>query len=148
MKPVFLQEMMGSYRDEALVWVDADGEIVRYPEIFQKIRAHVAFRIHPRSQWEAWGRAYTGTLFLAPLSATRLLVDRWVEEQRRDPNEIDQKTFDRALESSRTVVRELILPKEYCCKFDEEGSDRAVIRHWQASRRLRALADAPSRLRG
>jgi hypothetical protein len=126
-----------------ILWVDADAVIEAPPTLLASCGAD--FAVH---RWDDWQFA-SGTIFFKHSDVARRLLECWVERCRRDPRVWDQVSLDLAWEEvvARQPLETLWLPRSYCQIFDAQTDDDqpVVIRHHQASRRLKAaVSDAPS----
>jgi hypothetical protein len=126
-----------------ILWVDADAVMEAPPALLAGCDAD--FAVH---RWNDWQFA-SGTIFFNRSAVARGLLERWVERCRRDPRVWDQVSLDLAWEDVVALqpLDTLWLPRSYCQIFDAEpdGDQPVVIRHHQASRRLKAaMSDAPS----
>ena len=117
--------------DRPVLWVDADAAVLSYPSLIDEIEADIG--VHFRHQ-----STQSGTVYLEPTEATRLLMDNWVELNREFPDRImPQENLYRAIRKTPDL-RVYKLPREYCCIFDWDSSVQSpVIRHFQASRKFK-----------
>lgn len=137
-KPVFLKGMLDKYRGRSLVWVDADAEIMAYPELLMDMTADVA-----TGYLEGKNEYLSGTVYLANNDQTRKMVNLWITFlQDEDPSpRKEQRAMGRAIEVglNNGLLHER-LPFEYWRIFDMKGRDeKPVILHRQLSRKARNL---------
>jgi hypothetical protein len=115
--------------DCAIVWTDADSEIIRYPSLFDELSCDIALH--------KIGTEYlSGTVYFANNETVKGVVREWVEVNKRNL-EWDQKNLQFVL--SRNKIDLAFLPSEYCKIFDRRSQQckEPVIVHYQASRRLK-----------
>jgi hypothetical protein len=148
-----------------IVWLDADAEVIRYPELFGLIDADVALHIHTRRNGQT--ELLSGTLMVQDTPSGHQLLERWRELSLEHPGDWDQWNLARAIQSFRKVeilgVRDNLgrvflprpskamgrpdlkslklwtLPKEYCTidRINCKDVAEPVIWHYQASRKHR-----------
>lgn len=130
-KPEFVQSQLVKYIgiEPALVWIDADSIINRYPELFDRIDCDIATRL-----WDCDGSVIepeiiedlpaepakyepmTGVMYFRNTRAVRRLVTRWVEHikgfapERKRP---EQRALAETL-SEAHGLRYASLPMAYC----------------------------------
>lgn len=129
-KPPFIRRMLIEW-DRPVLWIDADGEIMQRPSIFETVEAD--FAVCKRKGKLGFG---SGTLYFTPRAL--LLVSLWCEYAARHPMEWDQRLLQRAWEALQAMQMEPTtewLPPSYLQKIDNPKG--AVILHHQASRRTR-----------
>lgn len=134
MKPEFVRRMRQKHRGRRIVWLDADAVVQQSPELLSKLNG-ADFAAHTLA-----GELLSGTLYFAPTSRATRLVTRWNKEQGKTPTDWDQRTLARALVGWKGEHTNL--PPEYCRIFDNRKQKNVVpvIRHMQASRLLKGLA--------
>lgn len=125
---------------DAVVWTDADSVIRKYPELFHEIKEDVG--IHFRNWRHIRNEVLSGTMFLRRCEKVRILVNEWIQINRRNLNKWDQKNLDRAIRRFPDLKIHK-LPIEYCTIFDDDRRKMLdpVIEHFQASRKLRWEVD-------
>ena len=135
-KPAFLLRMMGARPGRALVWIDADGRIKKYPVIFESLDCDFA------AHWRNGEELLSGTMYFAPTIAARMLLEKWQVRMQLHPDVWDQKALAEIVDVKPDWLRVARLPPEYTAIFDagmvQPGTE--TILHMQASRRLRAVA--------
>jgi len=133
-KPGFIRRMRKKHKGRRIVWLDADAIVQQKPELLSKLNG-ADFAAHTLA-----GELLSGTLYFAPTNRATRLVTRWNKEQAATPTEWDQRTLARALVGWKGEHADL--PSEYCRIFDNRKQKGVVpvIRHMQASRLLKGLA--------
>jgi hypothetical protein len=137
-KPVFIREIMGKHPTRSLVWLDADAEVVDFPELFFKIQADIAAGFK--------GNEFlSGTLYFKNEPKVRALVNIWIQELSRDTErfpscreQIALSEIIRVAEKEKLLVFEP-LPFEYVKIFDVPHDKAPVILHHQISRQGKQL---------
>lgn len=122
-------------QDKNVVFVDADATIEKDPVLFDSLDCDVAFH---RLRWKSRNELLGGTLFFKNCDKSRSLCEKWLYECQDNFQRWDQEKLDIII-SKQDDLRILELPTEYCGIFDhpECHGKELVIKHWQASRRLR-----------
>lgn len=117
-----------------VVWLDADATVEQYPALFHQMDAD--FAVH---KWRGVEFG-SGTLYFGKSEATRQLLDQWVLRCDADPVTWDQVHLQSAwCDVAATVpLRTEWLPRSYLQIFDASEEEPPVIKHWQASRELKA----------
>lgn len=120
--------------DCPVVWIDADATIEQYPTLFGSIDAD--FAIH---KWDGYEFG-SGTLFFAKTENAHHLLKQWVLRCEADPVTWDQVHLQSAWcdVAATKNLRTHWLPRSYLQIFDGKEEAPAVIKHWQASRALKA----------
>lgn len=135
-KANFIKNMMNQYHDRDIVWIDADAEVLRYPELFGNLPGNLGARIY-RGQ-----KLLTGTVYFKNTANVRSVVDEWIalnqQPQDRFRCQQEQMNLQEVIERSPGKVKFVNLPREYCYIFDEqEPCAEPVIIHRQHSRKFR-----------
>jgi hypothetical protein len=138
-KPTFVKKMLQDF-DEHIVYVDADAEFQRYPELFDTLgdsmEHDVAAYVFDRSCYNRSSHGFellSGTVFFKNTDTTKRLVKEWEERCQRQAGEWDQKSLEYVLKERFDP-----LPGEYCKIFDRQNEiTDPVIVHYQASRIVR-----------
>ena len=149
-KPAVILRALNIY-SEPVLYVDADATFLEEPELSAYADCDIAAHVMDKAYWgqDISRRRYSlmsGTLYVANTDAARSLLLAWQNENRLEPMKWDQHNleavigFDPQTREIKGPYRFAELPVEYCA-IDRtmKGIDRAVIRHHQASRRLKAL---------
>ena len=141
-KALFLREMLDKHAPRPLLYLDADATVDQFPHLLVDGRMQAEglnIAVHKRRGSEL----LSGTIYLNNTRRSRELMDLWIKENAAAPGRWDQRNLQSVLEREREPY--LDLPPEYCCIFDLMAGDCAsetVIRHWQASRRLKVEVGA------
>lgn len=118
-----------------VVFIDADGEVVKHPTLFQIMNYDVAAFVNHIHN------LLSGTLYLANNERVKTLLDLWI--QANDANKsmlFEQKVLQNLL-FRLPYIKFGNLPIGYCqihnYKFQDENGP--TILHWQASRRSKKM---------
>ena len=130
-KPSFIRNMRRKHPGRALVWIDADAEVVQRPTLFAKQNG-TDFACHWLNE-----ELLSGTLYFAATANATRLMNKWEKLCKENPDTWDQRVLVGALEGWKGTAREL--PGAYCRIFDNphQKDIEPVILHHQASRRQR-----------
>ena len=135
-KPYFIKSMLDKHRGRPVVWVDADAEVVIFPELFQDIMADVAAGYKDDEFLAA-------TVYFANNQATRGLVKLWLATMQAGPPHklIEQTSLRDAIEYllNKGLITFERLPFEYVNIFDAFPQGPPVILQHQLSRQGRVL---------
>lgn len=120
--------------DVPIVWLDADATVEEYPQLFEEIVAD--FAIH---RWDGW-QFGSGTIFFNKTLSAKRLIDQWVYRCEADPLTWDQVHLQSAWCDISAVdpLTTAWLPRSYLQIFNKPAQEAPVIKHWQASRALKA----------
>lgn len=137
-KPSFLLALMEEHPAERIVWVDADAEIMAFPELFYRLESNIDVAAH----WHKDGKELlSGTLYFGATKGAREICAEWVAQQKQEPATWDQKTLQRVLERQPDRWNRANLPPEYTFIFDTFKARypglEPVIEHHQASRTMK-----------
>lgn len=114
-----------------IVYVDADAIIQQNPKLFGEITEDFACHFKGGSE------LLSGTLFFKNEPKVHAFVERWITENTIHPQVWDQRNLDIILKAS-TDISVHDLPPQYTQIFDTmKQHGKAVIEHFQASRRLK-----------
>ena len=132
-KAAYLLTCRAKHPGRPLVWVDADARIVQRPTWFDTLDCDIAYHLRHGEE------LLSGTLYFGATDGASDLLERWQVECQYHPDEWDQRVLDRVLKENPDRWREDVLPASYVSIFDapEMNREPAVIRHRQASRRLK-----------
>jgi len=140
LKAEFLQEQIWRHK-EPIVYVDTDARIKARPSLFATLGEHncdFAAHYRPDKRFNKNRELLSGTMFLTPTQATRVLLHKWVTLNKEKPGEMDQRTLQHVIDEGVPGLRVRELPATYTKIFDiMRNAGPAVIEHYQASRRLR-----------
>ena len=133
MKGPFVRRCLERF-GRSLLWLDADAEVLRSPDIFQE----------PDFEFAAYQPRHlcSGTLYFAHTGAALQLASTWASLCVRQPRSWDQVLLARALEQRIDAVRFRCLPQGYCKvkgRRWREDDRTTYILHHQASRRYKRL---------
>lgn len=133
-KAKFIKEMLEFYKCP-IVFVDADAEILKYPILFDNLDCDLAVYQNPQV------RLLSGTLYFGNTPNAREILRMWIEENENvSLNKWEQYNLANVIsrdEAKRFKIENL--PLEYCYIFDNKikCENEVVIKHYQASRRLK-----------
>lgn len=134
-KPEFLLSVLANETKNRLVYVDADARIKQEPRLFNELDCDLAVHFRRGSE------LLSGTIFFKNNAKVRSLFEAWLMEQKRCPDEWDQRVLQRVIKNWDGVIGEL--PATYCQIFDSmKHAGMPVIEHLQASRRFKKLIGA------
>jgi hypothetical protein len=137
-KPAFIREMLIKHHDRPVAWTDADSEIMKSPDLFNRegqVDAMVC-----EYEWRNGKReTLSGTIWFNIGPGSLYLVDQWLDIQRDNQNEMDQRTLAMAVQRTRDAGFKVgVLPVEYCFIFDHHRREHPTadpfIVHYQHSR--------------
>jgi len=138
-KASFLAEMLKKHSGRNILWLDADSELLAYPDLFDNPDYDLAVHYH---DWpDRRGRELmSGTLLLVNEPHVRDLIDEWTELNAKNIDNQDvpwgQKNLESVLETKFDTIRTMVLPEPYC-RTDQMGEGKTVVQQKQASRKLR-----------
>ena len=90
-KSEFIYEVLVSNPGINVVFIDSDGEIMAYPELFDTLDCDIAG--HYKDGWELM----SNTLYFKNTASVRQFVRFWIYMQAAKPTEWDQKIMDKCL---------------------------------------------------
>jgi len=144
-KPEFIRNCLLQFKEDVL-WIDADAEVRKYPELFSKIPFEYDIAYHSLD-WATWYNVpgsktkepLIGTLYLRYRPKVLKFLDRWIVECNQDSLSA-QKVLHKALGD----IKVFDLPLEYCYINSMPNRrepyvkiDNPMIIHYQASRIFR-----------
>ena len=131
MKPQVIKGIMDKHNKD-IVWVDADAEILKYPELFYSLDCDIAFHYI-----KEWNEKMTGTMYFKNNTISREVLNKWIalNEKNNNPDAIN---FQAVMEGFNDL-RITDLPNEYIHISDNKylQCTEPVIIHNQASRRFK-----------
>jgi len=137
-RPAFLLSVFPSTARD-LVWIDADGMVRAFPELFRDAREKgYDVAAHRSSK----GRYRVGTMWFANTEKGRAFVARWAQAVKGHPGKTEQEVLNSLLLGPNPGARILDLPATYCSIFDkavDKAAGPAVVEHFQLSRKMRRL---------
>lgn len=155
-KPFFLLECLKTLR-KPILWVDADGEVVRRP-LKKDLQGDIAAYCAEELPWTHISKVRSGTVFIDATDGGERALRLWAEEMTAmfsnptgDEPLIDQIALRKGLQEPKDFqVGQL--PLSYVKIFDHPGDSQKVIRpfivHYQASRLFKTFEEKSlSRLR-
>ncbi len=141
-KPDFILEMLRKHPDAyAVVWIDADGDVVARPAMFfemtEELGAH--FKPWPHKNKE---ELLSGTLFVRNTPTMIVAMEKWIEALKTADSSLstpEQSTLHLMLPGLGITYKKL--PEPYCRILRDRGRTGApedsVIVHYQFSRETR-----------
>lgn len=143
-KPRFIWDMMTRHYDKVreigrpLVWIDADAEVLAYPQAFEHVEADLMV-CEFRNEYMNKTELLSGTVYFKNNVRSHRLVDAWIEECNAAPQLWDQKALQRAIgHFADDGLRIAWLPVSYCYIFDTHKRQfpdiNPIICHYQESR--------------
>ena len=140
-------EAMDIYPDRAIVSLDADAVIQRYPALFETLDCDFAAHYHI---WPKGNRKelFCSTMYFKNCSDTRIFLLDCLKRYRENPTTRQQPNMMAVFEgryrtsvpSWRKRLKFTNLPPQYCKIFDLMGEIKyPVIEQFQASRRFKKL---------
>lgn len=135
------------YPDKAIVSLDADSVIQRYPALFETLDCEFGAHYHI---WPKGNRKelFCSTMYFKNCDITKLFLEdcllRYKEcpSTRQQPNmmSVFEGRWDNVMYQWRKVLKFTNLPPQYCKIFDLMGEIKyPVIEQFQASRRFKKL---------
>jgi hypothetical protein len=117
------------YRGKAIVWIDADAQVLQDPQFFRRIKHDFACHILK-------DELLSGTLYFAPTKKATKLLKMWSDLSKQEPDKWDQQTLAACVFGWGEPFQ--MLPESYCHIYDQEQvMPLPVIEHYQASRKVR-----------
>lgn len=118
---------------KSIVFIDADGEVVQYPQLFDKLGADVAaFYSHINHLW-------SGTLFFKNNAKVYCLINDWIKANKKNKILFEQRVLQGVIGRNK-VIKSDRLPLSYCKIYDHKlKCKNPVILHYQASRIVKKL---------
>lgn len=138
-KPIFLKEMLDKFPGKSIVYVDADAEFCRSPDLFNNLHARPDVNIgvhlldHKKRGRLANFEMLSGTIYLKNNKVVQDILSEWESKCSQGGQLWDQTALCEVL---KTVPFQ-VLPEEYCMIFDYMSDIKnPVIKHYQASRKV------------
>jgi len=115
-KPRFVRECLERFAGRSVLYLDADGEMRRYPKLLESYAAPGScdVAVHYRFRLRREPELMSGTIYLANTLGCRRVVDAWLEEQSAHPEVWDQRNLQAVLDRLRGTVEVRDLPPSYC----------------------------------
>lgn len=113
-----------------VVYLDSDARVMDDPAILNQIECDVAFHLFRGVE------LLSGTLYLGNTPKCKDIVSQWIDMNNRYPAEWDQRNLQRVVRANHDLDF-LILPESYVWIDKLATVGHPVIKHLQASRRLK-----------
>ncbi|WP_227430615.1 putative nucleotide-diphospho-sugar transferase [Psychrobacter sp. I-STPA6b] len=133
-KPYFLQHCLTRFANKNILYLDADAVVKRPLDYFENIDTDIA--VYETHRAKGMSHDYlTGTIFLRQTPATHDLVEKWcMAQQPEKKTQVDQDSFDSAMQQMKAQLSIEPLPLGYIKIFDKDYSGTVYIEQYQASR--------------
>ena len=134
-KAQFIQRMMKKHCGRSILYVDADAKMRMNPVLFNDFGCDFACYFHAARK-----ELLSGTLYFGNTKDARFLVDKWIEEDKLQPNTgMPQKNLRAVFDRHKNKIKWKALPVEYCMIYDSRSryNVNPVIEHFQLSRRYK-----------
>jgi hypothetical protein len=139
-----LRDFLDKHVGRDILYVDADGAFMHYPELLDNFEADFAAVKMDRARYwpENWNKTANyryeilgGTMFFANNKRSRALLEAWEELDAPMATSLSQVHLIKAMEMV-PGLKYVPLPDNYCQIFDIMASaGEPIIEHYQASRR-------------
>lgn len=141
-KPTYVLEMLRKHADAyAVVWIDADGDVVQKPAAFWEIEEDLAVRFLHWRQKDV-DELLSGTMFVRNSEAMLKAMEEWIAELSHAPANLscpEQRVLQDML--PRLAIKVKRLEEPYCRILRDGGRHGvptdSVIVHYQFSRETR-----------
>jgi len=145
-KPVFIQACLERFPDRAVVYLDADIVVERYPELFDGYGAETGcdLAVHYWFRQEHGPQLFSDVIYLANTPGCREAVAAWIAEQEFHPDlPLPQANLQTVVERLAERIDIRRLPKTYChiVGWTRRNPNR-VIAHFLPGRRRRGRRSA------
>ena len=139
-KPTVILDAMNE-TNMNIVYIDADATLERQPTLFDNIKTDIAYHVL-RHRLEV-SELLSGTLYFKNNDKVKVFLQSWIKDCQGNYDITDQKKLEVLVEKEGKLATQE-LPVEYCAIFDHKSARNKdiVIKHHQASRRLRKVANA------
>lgn len=148
-KSVFLLECLNKFK-EPICFLDADAEIIKYPELLYNLPKDFDFAYHLlnwnghwRNNWDDTSNMHllSGTLAIGYTDKARAVLNRFKKECPESVGKWEQRVLQDIIESTKEL-KVTLLPAEYCCVLMTDYSmpkyiKDPIIVHNQCSRKYR-----------
>jgi len=141
-----LRHFLDKHEGRDILYIDADGAIQNYPDLFENFEADFGIvKIDRSKYWKDWKDFHEdqyeylgGTMYLKNNDRIRNLLDLWEKLDKPMETKLSQHTLIKAIQEleGKGQLDVKLLPLTYCQIFDmmaDEGEP--VVEHFQASRR-------------
>jgi hypothetical protein len=126
-KPLFIKRVLDAVKPRAVVYIDGDMWMLKYPHIFDLENVDFMARgwnIDPRTKEKAMEKPYFdpytletsgGTMYFANTVAARELLDAWYEATRKEEKKADDRILSQVFTEDSMVLKTntIQLPLEY-----------------------------------
>jgi len=121
-KPQYILEMMNKHPEKNIVWIDADSEVIAYPEYFKTITGDVGCLL-----WKGI-QIFMSTAFFSNNINVRDFVTKWIELTARNIYVFspEQYTFSLTLKEFPEIKFER-LPNSYAFVKNESPQDESPV---------------------
>jgi hypothetical protein len=109
-KPRFIQDKLLLLKRPVL-WMDADGSIVKYPVLLDEDNILDYDIAGNRAEWDA-DKIHVGSIWFNYTPRTLSLIDEWQTKSANATHD-DDVSFNQILKNHRTNLKILLLPQEY-----------------------------------
>lgn len=143
-KATFIKLMKAKFADKAIVFVDADAEVKRYPDLFDKLKCDLGICYRDYALFPCRSRRHgkemlSGTMFIANNRRMQMFLDYWISIN-DTTTRWEQLNLEAALGECRDHLKIEEMPPEYCQIFDWMKSiENPVIVQHQASRKYKRM---------
>jgi hypothetical protein len=130
LKPEFIKERMLEFNRD-VVWIDADAELVKPPDLLATIDADIGIYIENNE------RPQTGFIFFRNNDKVIKFIDVWIWKCKRHLKGRDDHSFPCTTEGFYQKIYGITitnLPRSYCQIFDINNDGNAVVLQHQLSR--------------
>lgn len=141
-KPTYILEMLKKHSEAyAVVWIDADGDVVKMPAVFWETEEDLAVRFKPIVHKNC-EELLSGTMFVRRTERMLKAMEQWIEKLAAAPQTLlcpEQQVLHQILNTLDISVKKLDEP--YCRILKDRGRhgvpEDSVIVHYQFSRETR-----------
>jgi len=149
-KPYMILRAWDEIPTKAIVWVDADARIKKYPSYFDELYLdNIDFSVF---QMGSQSRITSGTIYMKKSPHVKKFIERWWELCQIDKERLgDQHTLRKLIKNegyAKYNIKYRPLPYEYCYIYDDSLrklapninpilNEDVVVLHTQASRKVK-----------
>lgn len=132
-KPKFILDTLDKAGGRAVVWLDADAEVVQFPKLLRDLISPDVACVYRHDS-----EPLSGTVWVNNTVRGRALISRWAQYQESQVDWPDGLGFRNALATSKLGLRIERLPVPYCAIFDAPDMMQCspVVIHSQYSRHV------------
>lgn len=149
-KPIFILKKLLTLKKPVL-WIDADGVIVKKPDLHWKEYSDIALRLHESLSLDHPSKVCTMSLFADYTKEALELIRLWKEEclirllEKCEDQVWDQKCLRDVIYQKTHHAKVHPIPMGYCRIYDKESDkvpkEETYIIHYQASRLYKKIID-------